>query len=102
MRKSNRQIVTGLLVNDEVRITKRDLHRFRAFFHNCKINGIEKVSNEIGKDAVSFAKGYLSYINMISPLQANKFCEKNNVMLTYRRVGGEVEARSRETPPLVL
>ncbi len=77
MRKSNRQIVTGLLVNDEVRLTKRDLHRFRAFFHNCKINGIEKVSNDIGKDAMSVAKGYLSYVNIISPSTANKFLNLN-------------------------
>ena len=84
MRKSSRQIVTGLLVNDGVRLTKRDLHRFRAFLHNCEIKGIEKVSNEIGKDAVSFAKGYLSYINMISPLQANKFLEKNNWLLSKK------------------
>ena len=84
MRKSSRQIVTGLLVNDGVRLTKRDLHRFRAFLHNCEIKGIEKVSNEIGKDAVSFAKGYLSYINMISPLQANKILEKNNWLLSKK------------------
>lgn len=84
MRKSSRQIVTGLLVNDGVRLTKRDLHRFRAFLHNCEIKGIEKVSNEIGKDAVSFARGYLSYINMISPLQANKLLEKNSWLISKK------------------
>lgn len=84
MRKSSRQIVTGLLVNDGVRLTKRDLHRFRAFFHNCKTKGIEKVSNEIGKDAISFARGYLAYVNMISPSEANKFIEKNSWLLTAK------------------
>ena len=84
MRKSNRQIVTGLLVNDEVRLTKRDLHRFRAFLHNCKTKGTEKVSNEIGKDAISFARGFMAYVNMISPSEANKFIEKNSWLLSKK------------------
>ena len=77
MRKSNRQIVTGLLVNDGVRLSKKDLRRFRAFFHNCKIKGTEKVSIEIGKDSMAVAKGYLSYVNIISPSTANKFLNLN-------------------------
>ena len=77
MRKSNRQMVTGLVVNDNVRLSNRDLRRLRAFFHNCSIKGLETVSNEIGKDAMSVARGHLAYVNMISPAAANKLRQRH-------------------------
>jgi len=77
MRKSNRQMVTGLVVNDDVRLSNRDLRRLRAFFHNCSIKGLETVSNEIGKDAMSVARGHLAYVNMISPAAANKLRQRH-------------------------
>ncbi len=72
MRKSNRQMVTGLVVNKDVRLSQRDLRRLRAFFHNCSSKGLETVSEEIGKDAMSVARGHIAYVNMISPSTANK------------------------------
>ena len=67
MRAPGRQVVTGLLVGDEIRLSRRDLRRLRAFLHRCDKDGLETVSREIGKDALSVAHGYLAYVTMIMP-----------------------------------
>ncbi len=77
MRSPSRQTVTGLLVNNEVRLSKKDLRRLRAFLHRCSKKGIEAVSQDIGKDAKSVAKGNIAYVQMVSPSIAEKILKKN-------------------------
>jgi RNA-directed DNA polymerase len=72
MRAPNRQTVTGLLVNRDVGLTRRDQRRIRAFLHKCTCQGLEVVSAEIGKDAESVARGYLAYVQMVSVETAEK------------------------------
>lgn len=67
MRRPNRQIVTGLLVGQDVRLTRQDLRRIRAFLHRCETQGVENVSKDIGKDARAVARGYFAYVHMITP-----------------------------------
>ena len=77
MRSPHRQVVTGLVVNKDVRISRKDLRRFRAFFHRCETQGLTNVSNDLGKDALSMAKGFLAYISMISPDLGTKISQKH-------------------------
>jgi hypothetical protein len=76
MRSPNRQLVTGLIVNDDVRLTRSDLRRIRAFLHRCETRGIDNVSLEIGKDARAVARGYFAYIFMVKPSAALKLAER--------------------------
>jgi len=73
MRQPHRQMVTGLVVNKDVRISRRDIRRFRAFFHRCSTQGLDEVSKELEKDAMTVARGYMAYVHMISPATAQKF-----------------------------
>ena len=77
MRAPNRQVVTGLLVGDEIRLSRRDLRRLRAFLHRCEKDGMEAVSREIGKDALSVARGYLAYVTMVMPNHAAELKQKH-------------------------
>lgn len=77
MRRPNRQTVTGLLVGDDVRLTRQDLRRIRAFLHRCETQGIENVSQEIGKDARAVAKGYFAYVHMVTPETAQTIRAKH-------------------------
>jgi RNA-directed DNA polymerase len=70
MRAPGRQVVTGLLVGGEIRLSRRDLRRLRAFLHRCDKDGLEEVSREIGKDALAVARGHLAYVTMIMPEHA--------------------------------
>lgn len=77
MRTPNRQLVTGLLVNDQVRLSRHDLRRIRAFLHRCETSGLDTVSAEIGKDARAVAHGYFAYVYMVTPSAALKLREKH-------------------------
>ena len=78
MRAPNRQTVTGLVVNNEVTLSRRDLKRMRAFFHQCSSKGLDFMSEKMGKDALSVARGYISYVEMVSPTIAEKFRISNS------------------------
>ena len=67
MRAPSRRIVTGLVVDDEIRLSRRDLRKLRAFLHRCDKDGLAKVSSEIGKDALSVARGRLAFVQMVMP-----------------------------------
>lgn len=77
MRSPNRQAVTGLVVNEGVRMSRRDLRRIRAFLHQCETQGIEAVSQRIGKSAQAVARGHYAYIDMVSPAAAARVREKH-------------------------
>jgi hypothetical protein len=70
MRAPGRQVVTGLLVGEEIRLSRRDLRRLRAFLHRCDKEGIEVVSRALGKDALAVARGHLAYVAMVMPQKA--------------------------------
>ena len=70
MRAGGRQMVTGLMVQDTIRISRRDVRRFRAIAHQCKVRGFEAVSDRLGKDARSYLGGFLAWIRMANAEQA--------------------------------
>jgi hypothetical protein len=74
LRPSDRQTVTGLVINgsDRPRVSREDLRRFRAILHQCDRDGFEAVTERIGKDAESYANGYLSFVHMARPDVAEK------------------------------
>ena len=72
MRPHQRQVVTGIVVNDELKISRRDMRNYRAFLHQYKKLGKVKMTKKLGKNADAYAKGYLSYISMVSKKQADK------------------------------
>jgi RNA-directed DNA polymerase len=76
MRAPGRQVVTGLLVGDEIRLSRRDLRQLRAFPHRCDKEGVEAVSRAIGKDALAVARGHLAYVTMVMPDHAADLQER--------------------------
>ena len=48
------------------------MRKYRAFLHQYKKFGEIEMTKKIGKDADSYARGYLSYISMINKQQAAK------------------------------
>jgi hypothetical protein len=77
MRPHQRQTVTGIVINDgHVRLSRRDARNFRAFLHQYTLKGAEAMSKQIGKDATQYAKGYLAFMKMVNPEQAEKFVQE--------------------------
>jgi len=66
VRRSQRQMVTGIVVNDSLRIPREDRRRFRAILFNCERDGIASQSR--GRPGfASYLRGFASYVNMVHP-----------------------------------
>lgn len=66
IRSSQRQLVTGIVVNDTVRIPREERRQFRALLHNCRRHGVE--SQARGRPGFAgYVRGFASYINMVHP-----------------------------------
>jgi retron-type reverse transcriptase len=85
LRPRGRQTVTGLVVNAQntpedqgaPRVSRRDIRNFRAFLHQYERLGREAMTEKLEQDALSYARGYLSFIHMVSPQQAATIQEKH-------------------------
>ncbi len=73
MRPQHRQAVTGVVVNETPSVSRQDTRRFRAFLHHCETEGFAAVSERLGKNAMLYAAGYLSFLHMVNPEQASRF-----------------------------
>jgi retron-type reverse transcriptase len=76
-RAHQRQIVTGLLVNNGVTIPRADLRRFRAILHSAERDGFERASLTLGRDVREYARGYLAFIQMVEPDKAEQLRAKH-------------------------
>ena len=76
MRQPHRQYVTGLVVNETPRVPRRELRRFRALLHQCETQGFEAVTERVGRNALSHARGYLSFVRMVTPGAAESFINR--------------------------
>jgi retron-type reverse transcriptase len=72
-RSHQRQIVTGLVVNERVAIPREDLRRFRAILHGVERDGFEHASRTLGRDVRDYARGYLAFVQMVEPDKAAQF-----------------------------
>ena len=77
MRPQHRQAVTGVVVNETPSVSRHDVRRFRAFLHHCETQGFAAVSERMGKNALLYAAGYLSFVHMVNPGQARKLQERH-------------------------
>ena len=66
VRSSQRQVVTGIVVNETLHLPRSERRRFRAMLHNCRRHGI--ASQAKGNPAFSsYLLGFASYIHMVNP-----------------------------------
>jgi retron-type reverse transcriptase len=66
IRSSQRQLVTGIVVNDELRVPREERRRFRAILHNCQRQGWEsQARGRLG--FADYLRGFASYIHMVHP-----------------------------------
>jgi len=66
IRASQRQLVTGLVVNEELRVPRDERRRFRAILHNCRQHGLESQARGHPRFA-DYLRGFASYVHMVHP-----------------------------------
>jgi RNA-directed DNA polymerase len=80
IRASQRQLVTGIVVNDELRLPRDQRRRFRAILHNCRIRGV--TSQARGKPRFAeFLRGYASYAHMVHADEGVEFLRQVEELL---------------------
>ena len=86
LRPQHRQVVTGIVVNETPHVSREDLRRFRAVLHRCETLGLPAVSEQMGKDARAYAAGYLAFLHMVSPAQAQRLTKKHPWVTQWQKV----------------
>jgi hypothetical protein len=86
IRASQRQLVTGIVVNDELRLPREERRRFRAVLHNCRRHGL--ASQARGReDLGAYLRGFASYVQMVYPGEGAELLRQVDELL-----GPEAEA----------
>jgi len=80
IRRAQRQLVTGIVVNDELRIPREERRRFRAILHNCRKHGVE--SQGRGKPHFEdYLRGFASYVHMVHPEEGQELLREVEQLL---------------------
>jgi retron-type reverse transcriptase len=80
IRASQRQVVTGVVVNDELRVPREERRRFRAVLHNCRTHGLE--SQARGRAGFAqYLRGFASYIHMVHPEEGTELLREVEALL---------------------
>lgn len=72
LRRSSRQLVTGIVVNEHLAIPRRERRRFRAILANVKKNGMEAEARG-NSDFEAYLHGYVAYVHMVDPALAARY-----------------------------
>jgi retron-type reverse transcriptase len=99
IRDSQRQVVTGIVVNEGVRVPRELRRELRAILHNCEKHGVEPEAQkwaEKTKAAAGKFPGYLrgiaAYLNMVQPEHGAELLRRVNELLGGPIDGGEGDA----------
>lgn len=66
LRQSNRQTVTGIVVNDKPNVDRKTIRTIRAILHNAKKTGIEAQNKSNRPDFSRWLLGMIAYISMVN------------------------------------
>ncbi len=74
-RQSARQVVTGLVVNQQVGTPRTLRRQLRAILHHAEHDGLAAQNHEGRRDYAAYLQGQIAYVNAGNPAQAVKLRE---------------------------
>jgi hypothetical protein len=80
IRAAQRQLVTGIVVNDELRVPREERRRFRALLHNCRQRGVASQARGNPRFA-DYLRGFASYVHMIHPEEGTALLQQVEELL---------------------
>jgi hypothetical protein len=95
IRDSQRQVVTGIVVNEGVRVPRELRRELRAIVHNCAKNGVEAEAKKwakarkkqvegfdgTAKNFPQYLRGIAAYLNMVQPEHGAPLLRRVNELL---------------------
>jgi retron-type reverse transcriptase len=95
IRDSQRQVVTGIVVNDGVRVPRELRRELRAILHNCETKGVEsqarrhpRFNGNVGAFG-QYLRGIAAYLNMVQPEHGAELFRRVNELLGGPTEGGD-------------
>ncbi|MFN9717953.1 MAG: reverse transcriptase family protein, partial [Planctomycetota bacterium] len=79
-RRSQRQTVTGVVVNDQLNVPRETVRRVRAILHNAQKTGLVAQNKDQHPHFESWLLGMIGWISMVNPTQGEK------LMLQFREL----------------
>jgi retron-type reverse transcriptase len=67
LRRTSRQVVTGVVVNDRLNVDRREYDRLRAILHNCRKTGPSLQNHDSREDFRAHLRGRIAYVAAIHP-----------------------------------
>jgi len=81
MRKGSRQEVTGIVVNDQLGIKRKDLRKFRALLHQIKLNGWKGKTWGKTSNTPAAVWGYANFVAMVKPELGKKMLSEVKILM---------------------
>jgi RNA-directed DNA polymerase len=78
LRKNRQQEVTGIVVNEHLSISKKELKRFRATLFQIEKDGPEGKRWGNSEDAIASIQGFANFVAMVNPEKGAEFLEQVN------------------------
>ena len=72
LRRHARQMVTGVVVNDQLSIDRRTVRKLRAILHNAKTTGLEAQNREEIPHFSAWVLGMIAWVESVHPKQGMK------------------------------
>jgi len=86
MRKGARQEVTGLVVNEQLGISRKQLRKFRALLHQIKLTGWQGKQWGSSPNIVYAVYGYANFVRMVKPKQGEKLMTEVESLIAQWKV----------------
>lgn len=81
MRKGNRQEVTGIVVNEQLSISRKELHKFRALLFQIEKDGLQGKQWGNTNNLLSAIHGFANYLNMVNAEKHQKLVDRAFALL---------------------
>lgn len=72
MRRAQRQVVTGLVVNERAAVVRGEYDRLRAILHNCVLRGPASQNRDSHPDFRAYLEGAVAWVRHVQPQRAAK------------------------------
>lgn len=85
LRKSRRQEVTGVIVNNKLNISREKLKRFRAVLYQIEKDGLEGKHWGNSQNTLAAIQGFANFVSMVNPEKGAKF--RKQIQLIKNKYG---------------
>lgn len=84
--KQHRQMVTGVVVNDQKGVTRKQRRRIRAIFHRAETEGLMAQNRENHPNFVAHLEGMLGHIASVEPKHAEPYLKQLRALKLREKV----------------